>query len=131
VYCIGLRAFVFCCVSDDAQRDATKKAGTIAGLDVLAILNEPTAAAIAYGTNHLAVDGQAQPAAAAAAAAAATPQRVLVFDMGGGTFDVTLLELSPGQTGLYDVKATAGDSHLGGVDLDHLSVQAPHSRRGS
>ena len=59
------------CVADDAQRDATKKAGTIAGLDVLAILNEPTAAAIAYGTNHLAVDGQAQPAAAAAG----TPQR--------------------------------------------------------
>ena len=112
-------------MSDDAQRDATKKAGTIAGLDVLAILNEPTAAAIAYGTNHLAVDGQTQ-SAAAAAAATATPQRVLVFDMGGGTFDVTVLELSSGQTGLYDVKATAGDSHLGGVDLDQMSVQALH-----
>jgi L1 cell adhesion molecule like protein len=110
-------------VSDDAQRDATKKAGTIAGLDVLAILNEPTAAAIAYGTHHLVAGGQAQPAMAAG-----TPQRVLVFDMGGGTFDVTLLELLPGQTGLYDVKATAGDSHRGGCDLDHLSVHAPHMR---
>lgn len=114
-------------MTDDAQRDATKKAGTIAGLDVLAILNEPTAAAVAYGTSDLAVDGQAQPAAAAAAA---MPQLVLVFDMGGGTFDVTLLELSPGQTGLYDVKATAGDSHLGGCDLDHLSVPSrQHMRR--
>ena len=86
----------------DAQRQATKDAGTIAGLEVLRIINEPTAAALAYG-----VDKQDQ------------EQRVLVFDLGGGTFDVSVLELSGG---VFEVKATAGNNHLGGDDFDDRIV---------
>ncbi len=86
----------------DAQRQATKDAGTIAGLEVLRIINEPTAAALAYG-----VDKQDQ------------EQRLLVFDLGGGTFDVSVLELSGG---VFEVKATAGNNHLGGDDFDDRIV---------
>jgi molecular chaperone DnaK len=82
----------------DAQRQATKDAGTIAGLDVLRIINEPTAAALAYG-----VDKQDQ------------EQQVLVFDLGGGTFDVSVLQLGDG---VFEVKATSGNNHLGGDDFD-------------
>lgn len=81
----------------DSQRQATKDAGVIAGLDVLRIINEPTAAALAYGLDK------------------AEDQTVLVFDLGGGTFDVSILELS---TGLLEVKATAGNNRLGGDDFD-------------
>lgn len=88
---------------NDAQRQATKDAGKIAGLEVLRILNEPTAAALAYGL------GQSSKA----------DQRVLVYDMGGGTFDVTVLEL---EGGVLEVKATAGDTHLGGEDLTNALV---------
>ncbi|MEN9206146.1 MAG: molecular chaperone DnaK [Thermostichales cyanobacterium DRC_bins_46] len=86
----------------DAQRQATKDAGTIAGLEVLRIINEPTAAALAYG-----IDKQDQ------------DQRILVFDLGGGTFDVSVLELSGG---VFEVKATAGNNHLGGDDFDDRIV---------
>jgi molecular chaperone DnaK len=83
---------------DDAQRTATKEAGQIAGLDVLRIVNEPTAAALAYGLDK----GPAE-------------QTVLVFDLGGGTFDVSVLEIADG---VFEVKSTAGDTHLGGDDWD-------------
>jgi molecular chaperone DnaK (HSP70) len=83
----------------DAQRQATKDAGTIAGLKVERVLNEPTAAAIAYGLDrHKGVE-----------------ENILVFDLGGGTFDVTLLTID---NGVFEVKATAGDTHLGGEDFD-------------
>jgi len=90
---------------EDAQRQATKEAGEIAGLNVLRIVNEPTAAALAYGLDK----GE-------------TEQTILVFDLGGGTFDVSLLEIGEG---VIEVKATAGDNHLGGDDwdqkvMDHL-----------
>jgi molecular chaperone DnaK len=83
---------------EDAQRQATKEAGEIAGLNVLRIVNEPTAAALAYGLDK----GE-------------TEQTILVFDLGGGTFDVSLLEIGEG---VIEVKATAGDNHLGGDDWD-------------
>jgi molecular chaperone DnaK len=83
----------------DAQRQATKDAGTIAGLEVLRIINEPTAAALAYG-----LDKQEQ------------DQTVLVFDLGGGTFDVSVLQLGDG---VFEVKATSGNNHLGGDDFDN------------
>lgn len=86
---------------NDAQRNATKDAGRIAGLDVLRIINEPTAAALAYG-----MDKQ-------------THETVLVFDLGGGTFDVSLLDVGDG---VVEVRATAGDSHLGGDDFDRRLV---------
>jgi molecular chaperone DnaK len=82
----------------DAQRQATKDAGTIAGLEVLRIINEPTAAALSYG-----LDKQEQ------------EQRILVFDLGGGTFDVSVLQMGDG---IFEVKATAGNNHLGGDDFD-------------
>ena len=84
---------------NDAQRQATKDAGTIAGLTVERVLNEPTAAAIAYGLDKT---GKKE-------------ENILVFDLGGGTFDVTLLALCDG---VFEVKATAGDTHLGGEDFD-------------
>ncbi len=86
----------------DAQRQATKDAGTIAGLEVLRIINEPTAAALSYG-----LDKQDQ------------DQTVLVFDLGGGTFDVSILQLGEG---VFEVKATSGNNHLGGDDFDNCIV---------
>jgi molecular chaperone DnaK len=86
---------------DDAQRQATKDAGRIAGLDVQRILNEPTAAALAYGldkTEH---------------------QTIAVYDLGGGTFDISILEI---QKGVFSVRATGGDTHLGGEDFDTLII---------
>ena len=93
---------------NDAQRQATKEAGEIAGLNVLRIINEPTAAALAYGLDK-----------------GDTEQTILVFDLGGGTFDVSLLEIGDG---VVEVKATSGDNHLGGDDwdqriIDHLVSQ--------
>jgi molecular chaperone DnaK len=85
----------------DAQRQATKDAGKIAGLDVLRIINEPTAASLAYGMDK------------------ADAHTILVFDFGGGTFDVSILELGDG---VFEVKATNGDNHLGGDDVDNLIV---------
>jgi molecular chaperone DnaK len=87
----------------DAQRQATKDAGTIAGLEVLRIINEPTAAALSYG-----LDKQDQ------------DQKILVFDLGGGTFDVSILQLGEG---VFEVKATSGNNHLGGDDFDNVLVQ--------
>lgn len=87
----------------DAQRQATKDAGTIAGLEVLRIVNEPTAAALAYGLDK-----------------ADTEQRILVVDLGGGTFDVSVLQLGKG---IYEVKATSGNNHLGGDDFDNEIVR--------
>ena len=87
---------------EDAQRQATKEAGEIAGLNVLRIVNEPTAAALAYGLDK----GQSD-------------QTILVFDLGGGTFDVSLLEIGEG---VVEVKATSGDNHLGGDDWDQRVV---------
>ena len=83
---------------NDAQRQATKDAGTISGLEVLRIINEPTAAAIAYGIDKR--QGE---------------QNIIVFDLGGGTFDVSLLTID---NGVFEVAATAGDTHLGGEDFD-------------
>ncbi|NBO46019.1 MAG: molecular chaperone DnaK [Actinobacteria bacterium] len=88
---------------NDAQRQATKDAGQIAGLNVLRIINEPTAAALAYGLDKGEKD-----------------QTILVFDLGGGTFDVSLLEIGDG---IVEVKATSGDNHLGGDDWDESVVQ--------
>ncbi|WP_417064672.1 molecular chaperone DnaK [Gordonibacter urolithinfaciens] len=82
---------------DDAQRQATKDAGKIAGLDVLRIITEPTAAALAYGLDN------------------GTPQKVMVYDLGGGTFDVSIIEIGDG---VIEVLATSGDNHLGGDDFD-------------
>ena len=87
---------------NDAQRQATKDAGVIAGLNVLRIINEPTAAAIAYGLDRVKTKGE---------------QNVLIFDLGGGTFDVSLLSLDDG---VFEVRATAGDTHLGGEDFDNI-----------
>ncbi len=87
---------------DDGQRQATREAARIAGLEVLRIVNEPTAAAIAYGLVN-SVRG-----------------RVLVFDLGGGTFDVSILEM---ENGVFEVRATGGDTQLGGDDFDHCIVQ--------
>ncbi len=89
---------------NDAQRQATKDAGTIAGLNVLRIINEPTAAAIAYGLDRKTSDKE---------------QNVLIFDLGGGTFDVSLLSID---SGIFEVRATAGDTHLGGEDFDNILV---------
>jgi molecular chaperone DnaK len=86
----------------DAQRQATKDAGKIAGLEVLRIINEPTAASLAYGLDKQDKD-----------------HTVLVFDFGGGTFDVSILELGQG---VFEVKATNGDNHLGGDDIDELII---------
>ncbi|KAF4658699.1 70-kilodalton heat shock protein [Perkinsus chesapeaki] len=85
---------------NDSQRQATKDAGSIAGLNVLRIINEPTAAAIAYGLDK---KGQGE-------------KNVLIYDLGGGTFDVSLLTI---EDGIFEVKATAGDTHLGGEDFDN------------
>ena len=87
----------------DAQRQATKDAGTIAGLEVLRIVNEPTAAALAYG-----LDKQNR------------EEHILVFDLGGGTFDVSILQLG---NGVFEVKSTAGNNHLGGDDFDNVIVR--------
>ncbi len=88
---------------NDAQRQATKDAGKIAGLDVKRIINEPTASALAYG-----LDKQKE-------------GKIAVYDLGGGTFDVTILEIGDG---VFEVKATAGDTHLGGDDFDHAVMDA-------
>mmetsp|Transcript_78779 Transcript_78779/g.218948 ORF Transcript_78779/g.218948 Transcript_78779/m.218948 type:complete len:603 (-) Transcript_78779:173-1981(-) len=98
----------------DAQRMATKNAGRIAGLDVRRIINEPTAAALAYG-----LDAKAKAAGGAGGDAAKGPVSVLIFDLGGGTFDVSLLTIDGG---IFEVKATAGDTHLGGEDFDNALV---------
>jgi L1 cell adhesion molecule like protein len=87
---------------NDSQRQATKDAGVISGLNVLRIINEPTAAAIAYGLDKKGAE-----------------KNVLIFDLGGGTFDVSLLTI---EEGIFEVKATAGDTHLGGEDFDNRMV---------
>src|SRR5438874_4693418 len=86
---------------NNAQREATKDAGQVAGLEVLRIINEPTAAALAYGLDK------------------ETEQTILVFDLGGGTFDVSVLEIGEG---VFDVKATSGNTHLGGDDWDQRVI---------
>ena len=86
---------------NDSQRQSTKNAGAIAGLEVLRIINEPTAAALAYGIEKK------------------EDEIVMVFDLGGGTFDVSILEVG---SGVFEVKATSGDTHLGGDDFDHSLV---------
>ena len=88
---------------NDSQRQATKDAGLIAGLNVMRIINEPTAAAIAYGLDKR-TEGE---------------RNVLIFDLGGGTFDVSLLTI---EEGIFEVKSTAGDTHLGGEDFDNRLV---------
>ncbi|KAF9499293.1 heat shock protein 70 [Pleurotus eryngii] len=88
---------------NDAQRQATKDAGTIAGLQVLRIINEPTATAIAYGLNKKAGESQ-----------------IIIYDLGGGTFDVSLLSIDDG---VFKVLATAGDTHLGGEDFDNRIIE--------
>merc|ERR1712137_1211010 len=88
---------------NDSQRQATKDAGAIAGLNVMRIINEPTAAAISYGLGKK----------------SSTELNVLIFDLGGGTFDVSLLSI---EDGIFEVKSTAGDTHLGGEDFDNRMV---------
>jgi len=90
---------------NDQQRQTTKDAGRIAGLNILRIINEPTAAALAYGLDK--------------AHSAGGEKRVLIFDLGGGTFDVSILAI---EDGVFEVKATAGDTHLGGEDFDNILV---------
>ena len=92
---------------DDGQRQATRDAGRLAGLEVLRLLNEPTAAALAYG-----LDKQAEGTFA-------------VFDLGGGTFDISILKL---EGGVFEVKSTGGDSALGGDDFDRAIAGAPAAR---
>ncbi|MEK6849833.1 MAG: Hsp70 family protein, partial [Nanoarchaeota archaeon] len=87
---------------DDTHRQATKDAGTIAGLEVIRIVNEPTAAALAYGLDK-----------------GAAAHTILVFDLGGGTLDVTIMEFGDG---VFEVKSTAGDTQLGGTDMDHAVI---------
>ena len=87
---------------NDSQRQATKDAGEIAGLNVLRIINEPTASTLAYG-----LDKEAD-------------QKILVYDLGGGTFDVSILEVGEG---VFEVKATNGDTHLGGDDWDQRVIE--------
>ena len=89
---------------NDAQRQATKDAALIAGLNPLRIINEPTAAALSYGLDK----------------SHSGERNVLIYDIGGGTFDVSLLTIDDG---IFEVKATAGDTHLGGSDFDNLLVQ--------
>lgn len=89
---------------NDSQRQATKDAGSIAGLNVLRIINEPTAAALAYGLDKN-LTGE---------------KNVLIFDLGGGTFDVSILSISEGS--LFEVRATSGDTHLGGEDFDNRLI---------
>ncbi len=88
---------------NDSQRQATKDAGAISGLNVLRIINEPTAAAIAYGLDKK----------------SSQERNVLIFDLGGGTFDVSLLTI---EEGIFEVKATNGHTHLGGEDFDNRLV---------
>ncbi len=88
---------------DDAQRQATRDAGRIAGLDVKRIINEPTAAALAYGFGE---KGAAK--------------RIAIYDLGGGTFDISILEIAEG---VFSVKSTSGDTHLGGEDFDGLLIE--------
>ena len=88
---------------NDSQRQATKDAGVIAGIEVLRIINEPTAAAIAYGLDKK-TEGE---------------KHVLIYDLGGGTFDVSVLTI---EDGIFEVKSTAGDTHLGGEDFDNRMV---------
>src|SRR2546423_4240860 len=87
---------------DNAQREATKDAGKIAGLEVKRIINEPTAAALAYGLDKK------------------KEEKIAVYDLGGGTFDVSILELGDG---VFEVKSTNGDTHLGGEDFDNNIVE--------
>lgn len=87
---------------NDAQRQATKDAGQIAGLDVLRVINEPTAAALAYGLDR------------------SDSSVIAVYDLGGGTFDISILEM---QKGVFEVKSTNGDTHLGGEDFDIVLVE--------
>ena len=86
---------------NDAQRQATKDAGKIAGLEVLRIINEPTAAALAYGLDKK------------------KEEKIAVFDLGGGTYDISVLELAEG---VFEVKSTNGDTHLGGDDFDQRLI---------
>ena len=89
---------------NDSQRQATKDAGVIAGLNVLRVINEPTAAAIAYGLDKK---------------SSSKEKSILIFDLGGGTFDISILSIDGG---VFEVKATAGDTHLGGEDFDNRMV---------
>ena len=101
---------------DDAQRQATRDAGRLAGLEVIRIVNEPTAAALAYGLGTL--------------PPGSPPKTIAVYDFGGGTFDISVLRLTPGEhagqgtgeTAFFQVLSTSGDTHLGGDDVDHLLV---------
>ena len=93
----------------DSQRQATKDAGNIAGLNILRIINEPTAAAIAYGLDAVASSKENR-----------SEKNVLIFDLGGGTFDVTVMSIDEG---LFEVLATGGDAHLGGEDIDNRMVE--------
>ena len=88
---------------NDSQRQATKDAGTIAGLDVLRIINEPTASSLAYGLDKTRADAN-----------------IAVFDLGGGTFDITILEMGEG---VFEVKSTNGDTFLGGDDFDQAILE--------
>merc|ERR1712060_635850 len=90
-------------MGNDSRRQATKDAGAIAGLNVMRIINEPTAAAIAYGLDKKS-EGE---------------KNILIFDLGGGTFDVSILTI---EDGIFEVKSTAGDTHLGGEDFDNRMV---------
>src|SRR5216683_745115 len=101
---------------NDGQRQATKDAGRIAGLNVLRIINEPTAAALAYGLDKAAAGGGSKTGSALRTSGA---EKIAVYDLGGGTFDISVLELT---AGVFEVKATNGDTFLGGEDFDQRIV---------
>merc|ERR1719450_1462819 len=92
---------------NDAQRNATRNAGIIAGLDVLRIINEPTAAALAYGLDQSYASKKGE-------------TNILIFDLGGGTFDVSVLSI---EEGIFEVQATGGDTRLGGEDFDQVLME--------
>lgn len=105
---------------NDAQRAATKDAGVIAGLTVLRIVNEPTAAAIGECRVHLRLSSNANSTAYGLDRTGKAESQIIVYDLGGGTFDVSLLSI---EDGVFEVLATAGDTHLGGEDFDNRVIE--------
>lgn len=104
-YKVGNAVITIPAYFNDSQRQATKDAGIIAGLDVMRIINEPTAAALAYGFNEVVDD---------------IPKNILIYDLGGGTFDISIVSIDKG---VFEVLAVAGDTHLGGQDFDNRMVK--------
>src|SRR5947208_14739539 len=110
---------------NDSQRQATKDAGRIAGLNVLRIINEPTAAALAYGLDKAQGGPGGSKATSGSAMRTAGAEKICVYDLGGGTFDISVLELN---SGVFEVKATNGDTFLGGEHFDQPILDYLHHK---